>query len=242
MATMKQVFGAMKKGLSTGNFTLNGLVQTLQNYCEQLENSTGGGGGSTVSYTQTATSGGECGTIDIDGNATKIYAPLQNASGVDYDNTSSGLTADDVQDAIDELNTKEGDLTDLTTTVKTSLVAAINEAAQGGGGGAALVDVTASITQEVTHDNFMAYTYGKMLILIGTITASVNNSTKILTLPASITPAISASTNFTGGMGVNGSTAIPTALRINTSREGYLVNGLAATVTSTSYTFIIPIQ
>ena len=136
MATMKQVFGAMKKGLSTGNFTLNGLVQTLQNYCEQLENSTGGGGGgSTVTYTQTATSGGECGTINIDGDATKIYAPLQNAAGVGYDNSSSGLTADDVQEAIDELNTKEGDLDDLTTTAKSSLVAAINEAAQSGGGG-----------------------------------------------------------------------------------------------------------
>ena len=76
MATMKQIFGNMKKGLATGNFTLNGLVQTLQHYCEDLENSTGGGGGgSTVSYTQTLESGSECGTITIDGVGTKIYAP-----------------------------------------------------------------------------------------------------------------------------------------------------------------------
>lgn len=37
--------------------------------------------------------------------------------------------------AINELNAKEGDLADLTTTDKSSLVAAINEAAQSGGGG-----------------------------------------------------------------------------------------------------------
>lgn len=41
MATIKQVFGNMKKGLATGNFTLNGLVQTLQHYSEELENATG---------------------------------------------------------------------------------------------------------------------------------------------------------------------------------------------------------
>ena len=56
------------------------------------------------------------------------------ASAVNYDNTDSGLTADNVQDAIDEVNDKAdtnatniGDLTALTTTDKSSLVGAVNE-------------------------------------------------------------------------------------------------------------------
>ena len=50
---------------------------TIQNSIDLLEKN--GGGGSPTSVT---------------------------ASGVSYDNTSSGLTADDVQEAIDEVNTK----------------------------------------------------------------------------------------------------------------------------------------
>lgn len=52
--------------------------------------------------------------------------------------------------AINELNAKEGNLSDLTTTDKSSLVAAINEAAAGGGGGG-----TESI--EVTADGTKTY-------------------------------------------------------------------------------------
>ena len=129
MATQKQIFSKMKNGLGSANQTVPGLVQTLQNYAGELENATGGGGGgSTVTFTQTATSGGECGTITIDGDSSKIYAPAPAASAVSYVNTASGLTADDAQEAIDEIVTNIGDLDDLTTTAKTNLVAAINEA------------------------------------------------------------------------------------------------------------------
>ena len=62
------------------------------------------------------------------------------AADVAYDNTQSGLTADDVQEAIDEvvtsvsgLTTNQGNLANLATTEKSSLVGAINELAQGGG-------------------------------------------------------------------------------------------------------------
>ena len=41
----------------------------------RFKTSNGGGGGSTVSFTQTLTSGTESGTITIDGVDTKIYAP-----------------------------------------------------------------------------------------------------------------------------------------------------------------------
>lgn len=61
------------------------------------------------------------------------------AADVSYNNTQSGLTADDVQEAIDEvatsvsgLTTNQGNLANLATTEKSSLVGAINELAQGG--------------------------------------------------------------------------------------------------------------
>lgn len=173
MATQKQIFSKMKNGLGSANQTVPGLVQTLQNYAGELENASGGGGGgSTVTFTQKATSGGECGTITIDGDSTKIYAPTPAASAVSYVNTSSGLTADDVQEAIDEIVRNTGDLDDLTTTAKTSLVAAINEAAQSGGGGKTLkrtvnTDGTSTYSQifnqfaadlaDITNDAYIVY-------------------------------------------------------------------------------------
>lgn len=77
MATQKQVFTEITESIDRCNHTLPGLIQFLKNGFQKLENASGGGGGgSEVSYTQTATSGLECGTITIDGDATKIYAPL----------------------------------------------------------------------------------------------------------------------------------------------------------------------
>ena len=75
MATQKQTFRAFKNALANGNYTLPGLIQLMQNYLGALENATGGGGGSDVSFTQTLTTGTECGTITIDDVTTKIYAP-----------------------------------------------------------------------------------------------------------------------------------------------------------------------
>lgn len=55
MSSMKDVFGALKNALATGNFTLQGLVQTLQNYAGALEDAEGGGGGgsSAIEYSTT---------------------------------------------------------------------------------------------------------------------------------------------------------------------------------------------
>lgn len=77
MATQKQIFTEAKNGLDRANHTTSGLIEYLRYIFGKLETASGGGGGgSEVSYTQTATSGLECGTITIDGDATKIYAPL----------------------------------------------------------------------------------------------------------------------------------------------------------------------
>lgn len=135
MATMKQIFGNMKKGLSTGNFTLNGLVQTLQHYCEDLENSTGGGGGgSEVSYTQTLQSGSECGTITIDGVGTKIYAPTPSAP-TDVEVTQvlttgtkiATITVDDVPTDIYAPASEGGEYVDVTADGSKSENALLNE-------------------------------------------------------------------------------------------------------------------
>ena len=56
------------------------------------------------------------------------------ASGVHYDNQTSGLMATDAQGAIDEVSDEIGDLTDLDTNVKTDLVSAVNEVKASAGG------------------------------------------------------------------------------------------------------------
>ena len=77
MATQKQVFTEAHENIDKANHTTSGLIEYLRYIFGKLENASGGGGGgSEVSYTQTATSGLECGTITIDGDATKIYAPI----------------------------------------------------------------------------------------------------------------------------------------------------------------------
>lgn len=56
------------------------------------------------------------------------------ASDVNYDNHTSGLTATDAQAAIDETAGEIGDLNDLDTSVKTDLVSAVNEVKASAGG------------------------------------------------------------------------------------------------------------
>ena len=67
-------------------------------------------GKSTVSYNQIITTGNKIGEITINGNTTDIYSPTAptpttpTAVDVTYDNTTSGLSASNVQDAIDEID------------------------------------------------------------------------------------------------------------------------------------------
>lgn len=65
---------------------------------------------SEVSYNEIITSGSQIGTITIDGVSTDLYAPsatvIPPASGITYDNTTSGLQASNVQTAVDEVNEK----------------------------------------------------------------------------------------------------------------------------------------
>ena len=99
---------------ATDIVTINGQITSLQN---------------TVGTHTT-----QIGTIS--GNINTINSLIGNGTPTTTDQTLIG--------AINELHANQGDLTDLTTTDKSSLVAAINEAAQSGGGGTPeTVEVTA---------------------------------------------------------------------------------------------------
>lgn len=71
------------------------------------------------------------GVASLDENAKVPLSQLPNiassAQDITYDNTTSGLTSTNTQSAIDELDTKIGDLSQLQTTSNTDLVVAINE-------------------------------------------------------------------------------------------------------------------
>ena len=76
MSTMNQIFTEFREHIDSCNHTTTGLIECMRYYLDKLSKASGGGGGSVVEFTQTATSGSECGTITIDGDATKIYAPI----------------------------------------------------------------------------------------------------------------------------------------------------------------------
>lgn len=94
------------------------------------------------------------------------------ASAVSYDNTDSGLAATNAQDAIDEVNDKAdtnaanvGDLSQLTTTDKSSLVGAVNEVDTK----ATSKELTLSVEQGVNFA-YSSVSYNNKLV---TITAEV---------------------------------------------------------------------
>lgn len=72
------------------------------------------GGGSTVSWNEIQTTGTKIAEITINGTTYDVYAPnvSVSASDVSYDNTTSGLTADELQEAVDELAGDVGSKTD----------------------------------------------------------------------------------------------------------------------------------
>lgn len=71
----------------------NGSSKVILRLCEMVNQLIdGGGGGSTVSYTQTLQSGTETGEITIDGVATKMYAPTPPVKVSDLTNDSGFIT------------------------------------------------------------------------------------------------------------------------------------------------------
>lgn len=77
----------------------------------------GGGGGTTVVANPEGSATADLSKLQV---GTTIYGIPAEAGDISYDNTSSGLTADDVQEAIDELNTGIGGISELIPSDATS--------------------------------------------------------------------------------------------------------------------------
>ncbi len=103
VSTLQSDVGTLQTDVSS----LQSDVGTLQTDVSALQ--TDVASKSEVSYNEIITTGSQIGTITIDGVSTDLYAPsatvIPPASGITYDNTTSGLQAGNVQDAIDEVNT-----------------------------------------------------------------------------------------------------------------------------------------
>lgn len=118
------------------------------------------------------------------------------ASAVEYDNTGSGLTADDVQDAIDELNTKieniptptPGETYDFDLTAHTGKFTVILEA------GWSVTDGDGGINYALNADKSIGKIYGGGWFS-GT-EASGNTWTKIATFGGGVLPAIAEAYNI----------------------------------------------
>ncbi len=83
-----------------------------------VEASSGGGGGTTVVANPEGSATANLSKLQV---GTTIYGIPAEAGDISYDNTSSGMTADDVQEAIDELDTIIGGITELIPSDATSL-------------------------------------------------------------------------------------------------------------------------
>ena len=77
----------------------------------------GGGGGTTVIANPEGSATDDLSKLQV---GTTIYGIPAEAGDITYDNTSSGMTADDVQEAIDELNTGISGITELIPSDATS--------------------------------------------------------------------------------------------------------------------------
>ena len=80
----------------------------------------GGGGGSTVSYTQTLASGTKTGEIEIDGVSTNMYAPTPPTNTSDLNNDSGFITSADVPTKTSDLTNDSGFITSADVPTKTS--------------------------------------------------------------------------------------------------------------------------
>ena len=92
---------------------------TYRNVQEGLEAALqgGGGGGTTVVANPEGSATADLSKLQV---GTTIYGIPETAAKVTYDNTSSGLTADDVQEAIDEVAGDIGDIQDVIPSGATS--------------------------------------------------------------------------------------------------------------------------
>lgn len=136
MSAIDTAIAAAKAAADNAGGAAAALATTVGGHTTQLE---------TLSNTVT----NQGASIVSQGNAINTISELiGNGTPTTTDHTLIG--------AINELNAKEGDLADLQTTDKSSLVAAINEAAQSGGGGGSREHVTITTGASTTYAQALA--------------------------------------------------------------------------------------
>ena len=123
------IAAAILKGGGSGSVSWEQIVTTGTKIAEITINGevtevyapNGGGSGSSVSWNEIQLSGVKIASITIDGTTYDVYAPDPDAGDIDYDNSTSGLVATNVQAAIDEVyaetHANTGDISDLNTEV-----------------------------------------------------------------------------------------------------------------------------
>lgn len=123
------IAAAIKNGGGSGSVSWEQIVLTGTKIAEITINGevtevyapNGGGSGSSVSWNEIQLTGVKIAEITIDGTTYDVYAPDPDASDIDYDNSTSGLVATNVQSAIDEVyvetSANTGDINDLNTEV-----------------------------------------------------------------------------------------------------------------------------
>lgn len=123
------IAAAIKAGGGSGSVSWDQIVLTGTKIAEITINGevtevyapNGGGSGSSVSWNEIQLTGVKIAEITIDGTIYDVYAPDPEASDIDYDNSTSGLVATNVQAAIDEVyaetSANTGAISDLNTEV-----------------------------------------------------------------------------------------------------------------------------
>ena len=110
-------------------------------------------------------------TIAIEADGTiSVDASVLEAGNIDYDNTSSGLTADDVQDAIDEVNTKAESAAGYLTSAVTGAVGATS--------------VTINDAKIRTTSLIDAYCSNSAGVVVGVTSMVVSNGSAVLSFDA----------------------------------------------------------
>ena len=188
-----------------------------------------GGGSGSVSWEQIVLTGTKIAEITINGEVTEVYAPDPDAADIDYDNSTSGLVATNVQAAIDEVyaetSTNTGDISDLNTEVGAhdTAIGNLQTAVASKANESIIAPVEASLTASRAYaigEQFIysgtlytataAITAGGTIVINGNCTASDTVTEQIHRIFAIVTPI-----TFTNGLGtynLNGVTSSSTVI------------------------------
>lgn len=185
------IAAAILQGGGSGSVSWDQIVTTGAKIAEIIINGevtevyapNGGGSGSSVSWNEIQLTGIKIAEITIDGTTYEVYAPDPDAGDIDYDNSTSGLVATNVQSAIDEVyaetHANTGSISDLNTEVGAhdTAIGNLQTAVASKANETIIAPVEASLTAS------RAYAIGEQFIYSGTL----YTATAAITLGGTIT-------------------------------------------------------